>query len=71
MTASFTAIPIAGNDLAFSPTDLAAAASAAGMTEVGMAENAGQALAQLSGARSRILICGSLYLAGEILKDNR
>ncbi|MHB1206140.1 MAG: bifunctional folylpolyglutamate synthase/dihydrofolate synthase, partial [Rhodospirillaceae bacterium] len=71
MTASFTAIPIPGNDLAFTPTDLAAAAAAAGMTEVGMAENAAQALAHLSGARSRILICGSLYLAGEILKENR
>jgi dihydrofolate synthase/folylpolyglutamate synthase len=71
MTASFTAIPIAGNDLAFSPTDLAAAAAAAGMTDVGMAGSAAEALAHLSGARSRILICGSLYLAGEILKENR
>ena len=71
MTASFTAIPIPGTDLAFTPSDLAAAASAAGMTEVGMADDAAQALAHLSGARSRILICGSLYLAGEILKTNR
>jgi dihydrofolate synthase/folylpolyglutamate synthase len=71
MTASFTAIPIPGNDLAFSPTELAAAAGAAGMTDTGTAENAGQALAHLAGAKSRILICGSLYLAGEILKDNR
>ena len=71
MTASFTAIPIPGNDLAFTPTDLAAAAGAAGMTEIGMANSAAQALAQLAGARSRILMCGSLYLAGEILKENR
>jgi dihydrofolate synthase/folylpolyglutamate synthase len=68
---SFTAVPIPGNDLAFTPADLAAAAGEVGMTDIGTADNAAQALAHLSGARSRILICGSLYLAGEILKENR
>jgi dihydrofolate synthase / folylpolyglutamate synthase len=71
--ASFTAVPVA-NELAYAPGDLAAEAHAAGITEPAVAEAPGHALrAILAGgaARARILICGSLYLAGEILRENR
>ena len=70
VAASFTAVPNPGNDMAFSPADLAAAATAAGMKQVEIAEDAAQALARLPGTRGRVLICGSLYYAGEILKQN-
>ncbi len=70
--ASFTAVPIA-NDMAYTPNDLAAAALAAGFDAPGTAETPEQALqAIVAGGkkRARVLICGSLYLAGEILREN-
>ncbi len=70
VAASFTAVPNPGNDMAFAPADLAAAATAAGMKDVGIAEDAAHAVARLPGARGRVLVCGSLYYAGEILKAN-
>jgi dihydrofolate synthase/folylpolyglutamate synthase len=71
--ASFTAIPIA-NEAAYKPDDLAAAARAAGFEAPDTAGSPEQALrAIIAGGkrRSRVLICGSLYLAGEVLRDNR
>lgn len=70
VSASFTAVPNPGNDMAFAPADLAAVAAAAGMKEVAVAPDAAHAIARLSGARGRVLVCGSLYYAGEILRDN-
>ncbi len=70
--ASFTAVPIA-NDMAYKPDELAAAARAAGFEAPDVADTPEQALrAIIAGGkrRSRVLICGSLYLAGEVLRDN-
>jgi dihydrofolate synthase/folylpolyglutamate synthase len=70
--ASFTAVPIA-NDMAYKPNELAAAALAAGFAAPDTADTPAQALQAIIATgkrRSRVLICGSLYLAGEILKEN-
>jgi len=70
--ASFTAVPIA-NDMAYTPLELAGAARTAGFEAPDFAATAEQALrAILAGGkqRSRIMICGSLYLAGEVLREN-
>ena len=70
--ASFTAVPIA-NDMAYTPGDLAAAARAAGFEAPDISDTPGGALRAIIAngkRRSRVLICGSLYLAGEILRDN-
>jgi len=70
--ASFTAVPIA-NDMAYRPDDLVAAARTAGFTAPDVADSPEQALrAAIAGGkqRSRVLICGSLYLAGEVLRQN-
>ncbi len=69
--ASFTAVPIPGNDTAFAPAGLAEAATAAGHKNVSTAEDVAAALEAISPeGRGRVLICGSLYLAGEVLKAN-
>jgi dihydrofolate synthase/folylpolyglutamate synthase len=71
--ASFTAVPIA-NDMAYTPDNLAAAARAAGFEAPDISETPDHALHAIIATgkrRSRVLICGSLYLAGEILRDNR
>ncbi len=70
VAASFTAVPNPGNDMAFTPPDLAAIATAAGMKDVATAPDAAHAIARLAGPRGRVLVCGSLYYAGEILRDN-
>lgn len=73
VAASFTAVPIPGNDTAFAPADLAAAATTAGHKNVSVAESADVAIkriAALDESRARVLICGSLYLAGEVLKQS-
>ncbi len=70
--ASFTAVPIA-NEMAYKPDELAAAARAAGFEAPDTADSPDHAVhAIIAGGkrRSRVLICGSLYLAGEVLKDN-
>ncbi len=70
--ASFTAVPI-HNDMAYRPGDLAAAALAAGFAAPGTADTPGHALQAIIAngkTRARVLICGSLYLAGEILGEN-
>jgi dihydrofolate synthase/folylpolyglutamate synthase len=69
--ASFTAVPIPGNDTAFTPAELAAAAKAAGHKHVNISDDVEAALKAISPeGRARVLICGSLYLAGEVLKAN-
>ncbi|MCA0199520.1 MAG: bifunctional folylpolyglutamate synthase/dihydrofolate synthase [Proteobacteria bacterium] len=70
--ASFTAVPI-HNDMAYKPNDLATAAVAAGFAAPDAADSSERALRAIIAngkTRSRVLICGSLYLAGEVLKDN-
>ncbi|MGE4062518.1 MAG: folylpolyglutamate synthase/dihydrofolate synthase family protein [Rhodospirillaceae bacterium] len=70
--ASFTAVPIA-NPTAFTPDALAAAARAAGFEAPDTADSPEHALRAIIAngkRRSRVLICGSLYLAGEVLRDN-
>jgi dihydrofolate synthase / folylpolyglutamate synthase len=71
---SLTVIPIPGSDIAYTPAQLSEAAKRAGFSSIAEAESAGAALARISkespSPHARILICGALYLAGEILKKN-
>ncbi|WP_273523149.1 bifunctional folylpolyglutamate synthase/dihydrofolate synthase [Rhodosalinus sediminis] len=67
---SFTAVPIAGEPAALDPEALAATAEAAGhraRTATGPAEALAAITAETPAAR--VLICGSLYLAGQILRE--
>ena len=75
--ASLTAVPIASSDAGLAPADLAAAAKRAGFADVHTAVSVGAALERVTGdvpgdltRRPRVLISGSLYLAGEVLKEN-
>jgi len=67
--ASFTAVPLPGHD-AFTAADLARIAAEAGVGRTGTAASVGDALRALEGAAGTVLICGSLYLAGEVLRAN-
>ncbi|WP_408593113.1 bifunctional folylpolyglutamate synthase/dihydrofolate synthase [Paracoccus marcusii] len=69
--ASLTAIDIPGEPNTLPATQTADAARQAGMT-AHVAQDATQAVEQLVTRHpgARILICGSLYLAGRILRDN-
>ncbi|MDE0538458.1 MAG: bifunctional folylpolyglutamate synthase/dihydrofolate synthase [Rhodospirillales bacterium] len=66
------AVKIPGEDGAWSAEDLARQATAAGMTalESGGPRPAVQGIPSRLDRPGRILICGSLYLAGEILKTH-
>ncbi len=71
--ASFTAVPIASSDTGLSPEELATAARRVGFKTVGLATDTSSALKAVCAdaqGRARVLICGSLYLAGEVLRDN-
>ncbi len=67
-------VPIPGHDSRADPESLAKSARDIGITNVKPAATLESALAalqpHLSTHRGRILICGSLYLAGEVLKDH-
>lgn len=69
---AFAAVPIPGHDGCADPDDLAAVAREAGVPHVAAAADLPQALAavqqHLSAPRGRVLLCGSLYLAGEVLR---
>lgn len=69
--ASLTAIDIPGEPNTLPATQTADAARQVGMT-AHVAQDAAQAVEQLvtRSPGARILICGSLYLAGRILRDN-
>ena len=74
-TRSLTVIPIPNSAIAFSPADLSAAARRVGYDAVQEAHSAQQAVARVltdfsNTPRARVLICGGLYLAGEVLKEN-
>ena len=62
------AVSIPGEAATLSAAETAEAARAAGL-EATEADSVGEALAQIPGD-ARILICGSLYLAGGILREN-
>ncbi|WP_416907723.1 MAG: bifunctional folylpolyglutamate synthase/dihydrofolate synthase [Polymorphobacter sp.] len=61
------AVPVEGH-AGLSPFELAAKAAAAGLEPV-TADTLGEALARL-GQPARVLVCGSLHLAGSFLKEN-
>lgn len=65
---ALTAVDIPDSAAAIPPRDLAAAATEAGLkADIGQDVNAAMQAALATGAR-RILICGSLYLAGDVLR---
>jgi dihydrofolate synthase/folylpolyglutamate synthase len=71
--ASFTAVPVPGHAVAYAPEALAKAASQAGLTRIDVADSSLAAVRRvkaLTPAQGRVLICGSLYLAGEVLREN-
>ncbi|GAB5449018.1 bifunctional folylpolyglutamate synthase/dihydrofolate synthase [Gymnodinialimonas sp.] len=68
---SLTAVSIPGQTATLSAEDTAAAASTAGMkTQIAPSVEAALSAITEKDPTARILICGSLYLAGEILKTN-
>jgi dihydrofolate synthase/folylpolyglutamate synthase len=71
--ASFTAVPVPGHAAAYTPGDLALAAGRVKFPNVGAANSLVEAVERIKSiavGRYRVLICGSLYLAGEVLKEN-
>jgi dihydrofolate synthase/folylpolyglutamate synthase len=70
--AGIRTVPIPGEMQIFAPDDLAAACRAAGFQNVDASPNiaAGLQAIRASAPRARVLICGSLYLAGEVLRQN-
>lgn len=69
--ASLTAVDIPGEINALPAADIAATARAAGI-EVQTAGSVAEALTTIAAAApgARVLICGSLYLAGSVLREN-
>ena len=71
--ASIRCVPIAGEALSRDPAATAATAGLLGAraTSAGSVAAAVEAIVAVEAAPYDILICGSLYLAGEVLRDNR
>ncbi|HEV7289902.1 folylpolyglutamate synthase/dihydrofolate synthase family protein [Sphingomonas sp.] len=70
LAASFTAVPVPGHAHR-DPADLAATARALGIATTGIAPDVPTALTSLQTADAPlVLILGSLYLAGEVLREN-
>jgi len=71
LAASLTALIIPGNPAAVPPEEIAGAARALGLA-ASTAPDAATALTRIAatGGAARVLICGSLYLAGTVLADN-
>ncbi|MBM2575157.1 bifunctional folylpolyglutamate synthase/dihydrofolate synthase [Jannaschia sp. Os4] len=72
IAASLTAIPIPGEPATLSAQETAEAARRAGLQHVAEAPTVEAAVATLAAEApaARILICGSLYLAGRVLREN-
>ena len=70
--ARLRAVPIPNEPTALPAEAAVAAARSVGIGDADAAESVGAAIAQLvaSGGARRILICGSLYLAGAVLREN-
>ena len=69
---SLHAVPIPGEPATLTAAETVEAARAAGFSDALVAESMGEAVAEIARAApgSRILICGSLYLAGRVLRGN-
>ena len=69
---SLTAVSIPGEANTLPAAETEAAARAAGFARTATAPGVAEALAQIAAAdpQARVLICGSLYLAGQVLKQN-
>lgn len=69
---SLTAVSIPGEANTLPAEKTEAAARAAGFADTAQADSVAEALARIirSQPRARVLICGSLYLAGQVLKEN-
>ncbi|MDF2140402.1 folylpolyglutamate synthase/dihydrofolate synthase family protein [Paenirhodobacter sp. CAU 1674] len=69
---SLTAVSIPGEPNTLPAAETEAAARAAGFARTATAPDVAEALAQIAAAdpQARVLICGSLYLAGQVLKQN-
>ncbi len=72
LVTSLLAVPVPGGHAAYTPTDLAARARAAGIDARPAAgiEAALDGIAAEARGPARVLICGSLYLAGAVLEHN-
>ncbi len=74
ITEHVLAVPIPGEDSSIGPDALARALSRAGAnaTSCRNVDNALRTIARMAGAGSspRVLICGSIYLAGDVLRRN-
>ena len=72
-TDALRAVDIPDEALSFQAADLAERAKGAGIEDATASAGVREAIAELSGDAEipgRILICGSLYLAGYVLKQN-
>lgn len=71
-SASLTAVAIPEAENSLAAEDIAGQARASGFAEVETAATPAEAIARIAAVHpdSRILICGSLYLAGFVLRDN-
>ncbi len=69
---SIHTVTIPGETATLSAEDTAAHARAAGFAEPRLAESVADAIADITATapHARILICGSLYLAGSVLREN-
>ena len=67
--AALTAVPVPRQENAFEPAEIAAAAAAAGLA-ADTAGAADEAVMRIEPG-ARILVCGSLYLVGAVLADER
>jgi dihydrofolate synthase/folylpolyglutamate synthase len=71
--ASLTAVGVPGHSAAYAPQDLTKAAKRAGFQDAAPADSLIAAVDRINSiavGRYRVLICGSLYLAGEVLKEH-
>jgi len=70
--ARLRAVPIPDEPAALPAESVVAAARSVGIGDVDAADSVGAAVAQLvaQGGARRVLICGSLYLAGSVLAEN-
>jgi dihydrofolate synthase/folylpolyglutamate synthase len=69
---SLHAVSIPGEAATLTADETVAAARAAGFTSAEPSDDVAAAIAAITAAEPdcRILICGSLYLAGRVLRDN-
>ena len=69
LAADIWTVPVAGEPNAFTATDLARAAGQPATPTTDIA-SALSGIAETRGPAPRVLICGSLYLAGDVLRQN-